>query len=196
MFCVKCGTAASASTKFCNNCGHNIQHRTPMQHPSGAGGQFHGVHNPNYTPSMQGPPSGPQLFSSAKGVANSLARRTPFSNKQLKIAGLSLAALIVIIIVVVKVSGNSLVGTWVLDEVLDGSSRGITVRVEFFTNGTALFDGESATWRTEGNRLIVTYTSFGITETDSSQYQISGSRLTIIFDDYGTYSRLVYIRVR
>jgi hypothetical protein len=93
-----------------------------------------------------------------------------------------LVGLLVFGLVFVSCGGGSsaLIGSWVSESAGDDTS------FELLKDGTAIWRGYSATWKTEKNRLIVTAMGQAI----SYDYELSGSTLTLTYDgETGTYKK-------
>ena len=99
-----------------------------------------------------------------------------------------LMLIIALSLVVISCNNNSaLSGIWELDRVENGSSRGIVQNFEFFKDGTGNMGGSSITWKTEGNRIMVTLGG----QAQSLDYTLSGKTLTLIYDR-NTNHRSIY----
>jgi len=85
---------------------------------------------------------------------------------------------------------DPMIGRWELVEVLDGPSRDIVHEFELFSDGTGIMEGVGLTWSRERGRIIIT--TFGFAQAHS--YELSDSRLTIIYDER-TNHRAIYRRV-
>jgi hypothetical protein len=78
-----------------------------------------------------------------------------------------------------KGGSSALVGRWVHES---GVTRNKPENMELLKDGTGICDGTSITWKLEGNRLIIQSSLIGL----ACDYQISGSKLTLMYDDGGS----------
>jgi len=100
-------------------------------------------------------------------------------NNTIKWFGIIAFTVVIIFSIVSCGNGNgNLAGIWELESVVNGSRRDVVERIEFFKDGSGSMDGVSITWKTEGNRMMVT--AFGQAQTES--FKLSGSTLTFASD--------------
>jgi hypothetical protein len=83
----------------------------------------------------------------------------------------------------------SLIGIWELDRVENGPREGIVSEFVLFKDGTGDMGDGIIKWETKNNHITVT--AFG--ETQSWEYILTGSTLTIIYDE-STGHRAIYNR--
>ena len=118
----------------------------------------------------------------------------PQNRKYIKTLTIIAVVLIGIVILLTQTfSSSSIVGTWERESGRAShvwgawGARGDVV--EFFSDGTGVVGGISFTWTTERGRLRVSL-PFG--DSTASDYEISGSNLTITSDSH----QVIYRRVR
>ena len=172
MFCTKCGNVITKQTDFCKSCGHRVRHRTPSIPGNVNVGQ-------QARQTIQSPSSGQQIMSGISQAVSNLKRSTEntiaqsrFSHKQIAASGIGLV--VIIVLAALLFSGPSLIGTWEQEQ-----GPRIVNTIEFRRGGTGVADGEPFTWNRSGNRLTITFSSWGVTISenfsivDSSRSQIT-----------------------
>jgi len=205
MFCGKCGSQVEDGAKFCNKCGNSFVEETgapaSMGAPSPMGApapnaSFQANPQPTYTQSAYSQPTYSQPGQSQPGysqpsfppqpaygtpqgnVATAPAPKSKpkFSPKLLIIGAGAVVLLVIVLVLALGGSGskNDLVGTWVSDEGYE---------MIFEKDGTmkigALGFYITGEYSVKGKRLTIVFWG----ETSSSDFKISGNKLTIIDDD-------------
>jgi hypothetical protein len=164
--CNACDTLLIKNAKFCDNCGAKSQTALSEHNKAAVSASW-----------MDG-----------VAVLSKIPRE-----RRLLVLILCAAAIFVIGWLIINSFSNPLVGRWVLVQVLDGPSHNIVQEIEFFSDGSGIMGGVAGfTWRTEGNRIIITDRLGGA---QVLRYSVSGSTLTVIYDEF-TNHRSIYRRIR
>jgi hypothetical protein len=79
---------------------------------------------------------------------------------------------------------SRLTGTWE-GELIIGEHFRRDIKMELFSDGTGVIDGNTYTWVAENNRFRITRSTFGFGEAQGmvADYRLSGSNLTLTYQD-------------
>ena len=177
-FCTNCGAPNDEGTKFCANCGTAMPEPAPAEQP---------VQEPVYA---QQPVQQEGYYPQPQDYQQNPYAPAPEKKSSKKPIIIAVSVVLVIGIVfgilaicgVFSSGGSSIVGKWELDsKAVD--SLGVSASLEFTNDGKCItgisgFDIEG-TYTLDGDKLTMTYTFFGITNSEEYTYSISGDTLTL-----------------